>query len=86
MLARLPVVATAAGGVTDVGCSTAKPAASVPVKDAPALAAAIVARDRGPGRCRVTWPTTRWRAPNMAFSARAMAAGTLEVYRKLLAG
>lgn len=83
MLARLPVVATAAGGVTDVVLD-GETGRLVPVKNAPALAEAIVAAIEDPAGSRHMADHALART-EQAFSARAMAAGTLEVYRKVLA-
>ncbi|MCE5228167.1 glycosyltransferase family 4 protein [bacterium] len=82
MLARLPVVAAAAGGVTDVVIE-GQTGRLVPPKNANALAGAIVAAVLDPDSSRDMAERAALRAER-DFSARAMAEGTLAVYHELL--
>lgn len=82
MLARLPVVAAAAGGVTDVVID-GETGRLVPIKNAEALADAIVDAVLDPAKSQVMAANAFTRAERN-FSARAMAEGTLAIYRKIL--
>ena len=83
MLAGLPVVAAAAGGVPEVVID-GKTGRLVPPRDAGALAEAIVGALRDPeGSRRMRDAARVW--VGSEFSAQSMAEGTLAVYRKVLA-
>jgi glycosyltransferase involved in cell wall biosynthesis len=88
MLAGLPVVAAAAGGVPDAvvdGPTGHRTGRLVPPRDARALADAIIAALTETETTRTLIANARRHVADR-FSADAMAAGTLAVYRKLLAG
>lgn len=82
MLARLPVVAAAAGGVTDVVID-GETGRLVPVKDGEALAEGIVAAVMGETKSR-EMAANAFERTKQNFSARSMAEGTLEVYLKIV--
>lgn len=83
MLAGLPVVAAAAGGVTDI-VKDGLTGRLVPPRDSAALGLAMILALREPGQSQTMAKVAR-RMVEDTFSARAMAEGTLAVYRKLLA-
>lgn len=82
MLAGLPVVAAAAGGVPDAVID-GETGRLVPPRNAAALAQAIIEGVQEPAASRRMAESARRRVEEH-FSARAMAQGTLAVYRKLL--
>lgn len=81
MLAGLPVVAAAAGGVPDVVID-GETGRLVPPRDGRALADAILAALRDPETSN-RLARQAMRHVEQRFSAASMAAGTLEVYRRL---
>lgn len=82
MLARLPVVAAAAGGVVDVVID-GRTGRLVPARDAAALAEAVVQAVEDPAGSQAM-AERAIAAVEQNFSARAMAGGTLAVYSKIL--
>lgn len=82
MLSDLPVVAAAAGGVPDVVIDGAT-GRLTPPRDAAGLAEVIIRALREPEPSRALAQAAKVRV-EANFSARAMAEGTLAVYRKLL--
>jgi glycosyltransferase involved in cell wall biosynthesis len=82
MLAGLPVVAAEAGGVPDAVID-GETGRLVPPRDPAALAEAVIAALGEPAQSQGMAERARWHAKEN-FSARAMAEGTLGVYRKLL--
>ena len=83
MLAGLPVVAAAAGGVTDL-VNDGRTGRLVPPRDPQALAGAIIAALTEADETRRMAQAAQ-RHVVEHFSARSMAEGTLAVYRRLLA-
>jgi len=83
MLAGVPVVAAAAGGVPE-SVLDGRTGRLAPPRDAAALAGAMVRAIEQPEESRVMAEAAR-RHVETHFSARAMAEGTLAVYRKLCA-
>ncbi len=83
MLAGLPVVAAAAGGVPEI-VQQGRTGRLTPPKDAPALAQAIILALTEPDQSRRMADAAR-RRTREKFSVSAMAEGTLDVYRRLLA-
>ena len=83
MLAGVPVVAAAAGGVPEI-VEDGRTGRLVPARDAVALARAIVEALSNPAETAAMIERGR-RHVEEHFSAASMAAGTLAVYRKLLA-
>lgn len=83
MLAGLPVVAAAAGGVTDIVLpgSTGRLA---PPRNAEALAAEMIAQLEAPEVPRQAIIDEARRFAEVNFSADSMVEGTLRVYRKLI--
>lgn len=82
MLAGLPVVATATGGVPDVVID-GRTGRLVQPRDGHALADAIIDALHNPARTH-TFIKAAQQHVQAHFSARSMAEGTLQVYRKLL--
>lgn len=85
MLAGLPVVAAAAGGVPDI-VEHGKTGRLAPPADAAALAAEIIASIESPADERARLIGSARANVEARFSAESMAEGNLAAYRRMLAG